>query len=168
LTSGRSTSCGCYSAELATRHGLHGTSEYRAYYNMIKRCEYKSDVAYADYGGRGIRVCSEWRRSFEQFYEDMGPKPSPEHSIDRIEVNDNYEPANCRWAIPEIQERNKRVRWDSLTGVRGVTLNRNTGKYVVQIYVDGKTKRVGTFGKLDDAAKARKEAEMKYWGESDG
>lgn len=164
LTSGRTTSCGCYSREFHTSHGLSDTPEYRAYYNMIKRCEYGNDEAYMDYGMRGIKVCPEWRNSFEKFIADMGPRSSDKHSIDRINVDGNYELGNCQWASAEDQERNKRIRWDSLTGVRGVVLNQKTGKYIAQIYASGKNHRIGTFESLQAAAKARKEAEKKYWG----
>lgn len=163
LLSGRTTSCGCYVREFHTSHGLHGTPEYRAYYNMIKRCEYEDDEAYADYGMRGIKVCREWRDSFAVFIADMGPKPSGKHSIDRINVDGNYEPGNCQWASAEDQERNKRIRWDSLTGTRGVVINQKTGKYIAQIYVKGKNHRIGTFESLGAAVEARREAEKKYW-----
>lgn len=163
LTSGRVTSCGCLVKELKTTHGMHGTPEYKAYYNMIKRCEYEGDNRYADYGGRGIKVCTEWRNSFEKFLADMGARPSNRHSIDRIDVDGDYEPSNCRWATIEEQERNKRVRWDSSTGVRGVFLDKKTGKYIAQIYFDGRSKRIGTFDNLEDAETARKEVEEKYW-----
>lgn len=162
LTGGASTSCGCKTLEATTKHGKCRSVEYRAYYNMIKRCEYVNDNRYEDYGGRGIRVCPEWRASFEKFFEDMGPRPSNRYSIDRIDVNGNYEPTNCRWASIETQERNKRVRRDSQTGVRGVVVAEN-GKYIAQIHSGGKTKRIGTFKVLSTAKDARKKAEKKHW-----
>lgn len=168
LTSGRSTSCGCYSHDLSIKHGMHGTPEYKAYYNMIKRCEYENDDRYADYGGRGIQVCPEWRESFQRYLADMGPRPTKRHSIDRIDVNGNYEPSNCRWAIKEIQEHNKRPRKDSPVGIRGVRYDEQSGKYIAQIYVNGKTQRIGTFSSRTDAEKERKEAEQRYWSEKNG
>src|SRR5262245_33615736 len=77
---------------------------------MIRRCENPNDSRYEDYGARGISVCARWRDSFEAFAEDMGPRPSPDHSIDRYPNNNgNYEPGNCRWATQKQQARNMRT-----------------------------------------------------------
>jgi hypothetical protein len=78
---------------------------------MNQRCTNPRNKRYADYGGRGIQVCDRWRTSFAAFLEDMGRRPSPEHSIDRYPNNDgNYEPGNCRWATAKQQRANRRVR----------------------------------------------------------
>lgn len=163
LTSGNIVSCGCHAREKSTKHGMSKSPEYKAYYNMIKRCYYENDNRYSDYGGRGIKVCPRWLSSFENFVTDMGAKPSKKHSIDRIDVDGDYSPDNCRWATVEEQERNKRTRDDNRTGVRGVILSRDGESYVAQIYHEGKTIRLGSFKSLDDAAVARKAAERKYW-----
>jgi predicted transcriptional regulator len=87
---------------------------YTSYRGMKSRCGCKSSTGYCNYGGRGISVCSGWD-SFDQFLKDMGPRPSPEHSIDRIDPDGNYEPSNCRWATQTEQMRNIRnnsmLRW---------------------------------------------------------
>jgi len=107
-----SKSCGCLRKEktgdMRRTHGLSKTSEYGIYTAMLQRCYNPNANAYADYGGRGIYVCKEWKGSFETFLVDMGLKPSSKHSLDRINVNGNYEPSNCRWATIQEQADNRR------------------------------------------------------------
>lgn len=95
-----------------TTHGAarsyRQTLEYRSWIGMKERCSNPKNKCYASYGGRGIRVCDRWISDFSQFLADMGPKPSPKHSIDRIDNDGHYEPANCRWATTTQQVRNSR------------------------------------------------------------
>lgn len=89
-------------------HRKTGTPEYLAWINIKRRCYNKNNASYPAYGGRGIVMCERWKNDFLAFLEDMGKRPTEQHSLDRIDVNGNYEPDNCRWALDNIQYNNKR------------------------------------------------------------
>ena len=117
LKSGGVSSCGClppinkHSRQMKgvkVTHGMSLTPEYRSWAGIKQRCFNKNDRSYKDYGGRGITMCDRWAKSFECFYADMGRKPEPRMSIDRINNDGNYEPGNCRWATPKQQYHNRR------------------------------------------------------------
>ncbi len=91
------------------KHGWNGTKEHGTWLRMKARCYNPKRAGYALYGGRGIKVCGRWLYSFENFLADMGPAPTPEHSIDRIDVNKGYSKRNCRWATRSQQCRNQRT-----------------------------------------------------------
>lgn len=93
--------------------------EYVAWSSMNQRCSDSSWIGWINYGGRGIKVCATWKTSYESFLADMGRKPSPKHSLDRIDVNGNYTPENCRWADDKRQANNRRnTQYAAINGVR--------------------------------------------------
>ncbi len=101
-------SCGCHiNGEWNKTHGMYGTSEYHSWQAMKQRCYNENKESYSYYGGRGIKVCDRWLNSFENFFEDMGFKTSPEHTLGRFDNNGNYEPDNCFWDTQEEQANNK-------------------------------------------------------------
>lgn len=109
VTSKKIQSCGCLQRETKNKtHGKSKTKEYNAWMHMKQRCLNKSNSDYQSYGGRGISVCDRWVNSFENFFSDMGICPFPDYSLDRIDVDGNYEPQNCKWSSPSEQARNKR------------------------------------------------------------
>lgn len=135
-------SCGCVYDGIFTKHGLTPRKatppEFHIWCCMRDRCEREGSKYYRNYGGRGISVCDRWsgEMGFAHFMEDMGSRPTPKHSIDRIDVNGNYEPGNCRWATSVEQCNNKRnnrtmtyngetlsvAEWSRRTGIRYRTI----------------------------------------------
>lgn len=103
------------------RHRGRGTPEYQAWIGMRVRCNNPKARNFHDYGGRGITVCDKWNASFEAFRDDMGLRPSPDHSLDRIDNSKGYFPNNCRWATPSEQQSNRRNA--CLITALGETLN---------------------------------------------
>lgn len=116
IKSGNTVACGCVGKTTGRTNSIitHGetrnkiqTPEYRAYSKMIQRCYNPSNKRYKNYGGRGIKICNRWLKSFSNFLDDMGRRPINCTSIDRVNVNNNYGPSNCRWATGLMQASNK-------------------------------------------------------------
>lgn len=136
IRNGTTTSCGCYLNEIrgkaSIKHSMSKSKEHKAWKHIKERCFNPNSKFYYNYGGRGISMCDRWKNSFENFLADMGYAPSSKHSIDRIDVNGNYEPGNCRWATDKQQGQNKRItyyityggrtkstcEWENLLGLR--------------------------------------------------
>lgn len=135
VRNGKSKSCGCVrdriARERATIHGGRLTPEYGIWCGMKARCYNPKSIFYKDYGGRGIKICKKWRNDFSAFISDMGHRPSPLHSIDRVKNDGNYSAGNCRWATQKQQCNNKRgnklltfqgqtktmMEWSEFTGI---------------------------------------------------
>lgn len=131
LINGRTKSCGCLQIEnrktSSLTHGMSKTLEYKIWGEMKRRC-YAETPGAKNYRDRGITVCDRWLESFENFYEDMGPRPSANHSIERIDNDGNYCPENCKWATRKEQNNNTRSN--------------------VRMTLNGETKTMSEWGKV--------------------
>ena len=133
--------------------------EYKTWDGMRQRCLQPSCPLYKNYGGRGITICERWQGAdgFENFIADMGPKPGPKYSIDRIDVDGDYCPENCRWATPVEQACNKR----SSLPVPGVDFDKRNNKWRARYRANG-IQKSASFVARDDAIKQRVEWLKKY------
>lgn len=167
LLSSHTKSCGCLQSEsIKKRNFIHGkakTSEHRIWGSILQRCNNPVSTHYKYYGKRGISVCEQWLK-FENFYKDMGKKPTPEHTIERIDNDAGYFPENCQWATRAEQMRNRRMPKNNSSGVVGVYWCRKTKKYFSRIGLHHKPIYLGHFDTLEEAAEARHRGEIKYWG----
>lgn len=146
-----------------SNHHLSETPEYYTWASMKSRCNNPNDTGYKDYGGRGIKVCKRWTDSFLSFHEDMGKRPTRSYSIERLDVNGDYEPSNCKWASKQEQARNTRVREWNTSGFRGVSWSKERKKWVAQIGVNGTTVGLGRYDSKAEAIDARLKAEKDLW-----
>lgn len=151
LRSGETTSCGCRRQEILAsrgkdswRHGGSKTPLYMVWANMIARCERESSTHYRNYGGRGIKVCPRWRKSFAAFAADMGPRPDG-LTLDRIDTNGNYEPSNCRWATPKEQVANTRRYCASCRRTMSIPMNDQVRKMIEEMVAKAQVMGTGTF-----------------------
>jgi len=137
------------------------TLEYQSWRGLIHRCTQDSNIGYKNYKGRGIKVCDRWL-AFENFLEDMGEKPTPKHSIDRINNDGDYEPSNCRWVTQATQVQNsRRIRSTNTSGYRGVHYNNKAKNWRAVICVNYKLIHLGGHATAKEAAMTRDRYIMK-------
>lgn len=142
-------------------HGLSYHPLYGRWYRMIRRCTVPAEPQYADYGGRGISVCDAWLEPagyIAYVEEELGPRPSSSHSIDRINNDGDYEPGNLRWATRSVQNANQRQRTSpgypvGSTGYKGVKLHKPTGRFVARLHIGGKQISLGYYDTALEAAR---------------
>lgn len=157
LRRGATNSCGCAQKDNTVTHGQSRTSYYQIWEGMIARCSRPTAPRYADYGGRGIRVCDRWR-DFALFQQDMGSRPGLDYSVEREDNDGDYEPANCRWATRSEQQRHKRLQRNNTSGAIGVH-PLPSGRWAARIKVNGKSRHLGVFDSVPEASAARKTVE---------
>jgi len=169
LSYGKTQSCGCLQKERASlankKHGMTQTPEFETWMRMISRCTNINNQDYSNYGGRGIKICDRWIESFKNFYNDMGERPQGT-SLDRIDVDGDYSPDNCRWANLYIQSLNKRIDKRTSLGIRGINKakRKTSDAWIVRFNEDGVEKHIGVYYDFFEACCARKsiEAKSKY------
>ena len=150
IKNGNTKSCGC----LTTTHGLRSHRLYNIWASMYHRCYTKKNPKYKNYGARGIQVCERWL-DVKNFIDDMYPDYKEGLSLDRVDVDGNYEPNNCRWTTQNVQAQNTReLRITNTSGYRGVSWYTITGKWLARIGVDSKKMHLGLYPTALEAAKA--------------
>ena len=146
-------SCGCLHIKRSTKHGYYLHDLYSTWDNMCRRCNNPKHKEYKNYGARGIKVCDRWM-DVGNFIEDMYPSWVEGLTLDRVDVNGNYEPDNCRWVTNEIQHRNTRdIQSNNTSGFRGVSWDKRRNKWVVSITVNNKQINLGRYQTALEGAK---------------
>lgn len=156
LRRGDTVSCGCYLKEVITSHGDSYTRLYKLYKGMLNRCYLPTQEQYLHYGGRGIVVCDSWRTSYESFRDwALSHGYDDSLTIERCNVDGNYEPRNCEWIPMELQHRNKQVVKGASSQYIGVSKCKQTGKWLAMFKVGRSQKNLGRYTTELEAAQAR-------------
>lgn len=172
LRNGHTKSCGCLKSlnKASITHHLTKTPEYRTWSDIKTRCYNSKTSKYKYYGGKGITMSNEWKNSFLQFFEDMGEKPSKNHSIERDDVDGNYCKENCRWILMSEQGKNKTNSikityngvtenpeyWESITGLpKSLIINRYGKKWSIQDILETSIGKIRN-SKMTDYATVKK------------
>lgn len=167
LRSGYTASCGCLQSESRKtsrlKHGLTETATYKTWRSMKERCLNENSTQYHKYGARGITVSQLWIDSFEEFLKDMGERPEGT-SLDRIDPYGDYTPENCRWVDASNQAFNKTLKVTNTSGKTGVKFDSKRNRWIATICCNYEQIYLGSFISKELAIKARKDAEMKYFG----
>ena len=168
LRNGKTQSCGCLKSDMLvkrnTTHGKAKTPEHQVWLSAKARTTNPNFAQSKDYMDRGIIMEEPWFSSFEAFLGDMGLKPTPKHSIERLDVNGNYCKSNCIWATPETQAFNQRKRSTNTSGRTGVSWHRGKGRWETSITVNNKHIYLGSYIDFELACFIRTEAELHYHG----
>jgi hypothetical protein len=150
-----------YTVMSKTLHGMTGTPTYISWQNMIQRCTNPKAKGYANYGGRGIKVCERWRHSLQDFYDDMGARPKG-MTIHRVDLDGDYEPGNCKWATSHEQALRKRLPKTNTSGYRGVYFDR--GAWVASISLSNRAAYLGRYKTKEEAARMYNQAALTHFG----
>ena len=151
IKSGNTKSCGCLNGDA---HRLASHRLYKTWISMIYRCSNKKSTYYVYYGGRGISVCEEWL-DIRNFIEWADLTYIEGYTLDRIDVNGNYEPSNCRWADNSTQILNRGIFKNNKSGFVGVGWHKRDSVWASNIYVNNKSKHIGYYETIEEAVQAR-------------
>ena len=156
IQNGNTKSCGCQKNKQKITHGRSNSRFYKTWNDMIRRCTNPNNKDYKDYGGRGITVCEEWLDviDFVAWCDLTYPKLEG-YSLDRIDVDGNYEPNNCRWVTKSEQVINQRMKITNTSGYKGVIWNKKNSNWVAVIGIATKKVYIGSFKIKEEAVQAR-------------
>lgn len=157
VKNGSTRSCGCYSKQIHTKHGLVNHRLYKIYGAIIQRCKNPNNEAYKYYGLANITICKEWENDFKLFYNwSLANGYKDNLTIDRIDTKGNYEPSNCRWVNRTVQQQNTRLIWKhNKSGYRNIYWHSANKKWAVCFSIKNKHKHIGVYDDIQEAILVR-------------